>query len=267
MVKNQISWKIFISVFLAFAVLLAPSASALDRTPISWYCPPSKDHKQPIGTAEGALVERYGGYYVDRQHGDGNEDKVVYLTFDAGYENGNVEKILDILRDEQVPSAFFILEHLVTSNQELVCRMAEEGHLVCNHTAHHRNMALCHTLDEFSAELSALESVYEENTGKKMAKYYRPPEGRFTEENLQFARELGYKTVMWSVAYADWDNAKQPSPQYAMDKLMGRMHNGAVILLHPTSETNVKILATLIATLRADGYRFGTLDELCGNEA
>jgi peptidoglycan-N-acetylmuramic acid deacetylase len=210
------------------------------------------------------FIKKYNAYYVNEQATD---EKVIYLTFDAGYENGNVEKILNILRDEKIPAAFFILEHLITNNGSLVCRMAEEGHLVCNHTARHRNMTLLHTREEFAAELSALESVYEATTEGKMAKYYRPPEGTFSEENLQFAKELGYKTVMWSVAYADWDNAKQPTPEYAMKKLMGRMHNGAVILLHPTSETNVKILPLLITTLRKEGYRFGTLDELTQNEA
>ncbi len=193
----------------------------------------------------------------------GEDEPVVYLTFDAGYENGNVERILDGLRAEGVPGAFFILENLVNRNPELVKRMADEGHLVCNHTARHKDMTTF-TEADFKEELGRMETAYRTLTGQEMARYYRPPEGRFTLENLDWAKELGYSTILWSFAYADWDNEKQPDPEAALEKILAGAHNGMVLLLHPTSETNARILPGLIRALKDRGFRFGTLDELTG---
>ncbi len=229
---------------------------------VGWYCTRNKDHKQPLAAPELRYVEEYGGYYVDKRYGDGNPEKVVYLTFDAGYENGNVEKILDIMKEEKVTGAFFILGNLVTKNTDLVRRMADEGHIVCNHTNRHKDMTTVGSLEEFKSELDTLENIYREYTGREMAKYYRPPEGKFNESSMRYANALGYKTIFWSFAYADWDNAKQMSPEAAKKKIMDNIHNGAVILLHPTSATNAEILGDVIRDLKSQGFRFGTLDEL-----
>ena len=245
---------------LQLATLLCVSVSA--DTAIGWYCTRNKDNKQPLAAPELRFVEEYGGYYVDKRHGDDNTDKVVYLTFDAGYENGNVEKILDTMKEEDVKGAFFILGNLISKNTDLVKRMADEGHTVCNHTNRHKDMTTTRSLEEFRAELEALENIYREYTGREMAKYYRPPEGRFNEANMKYANELGYKTIFWSFAYADWDNSKQMSAEAAKKKIMDNIHNGAVILLHPTSATNAAILGDVIRELRSQGFRFGTLDEL-----
>ena len=209
-----------------------------------------------------SYVEKYGGYYIDKRHGDENAERVVYLTFDAGYENGNVERILDVMKAENVKGAFFILGNLISKNPELVRRMADEGHIVCNHTNRHRDMTTVRSVEEFRTELESLELLYREKIGEEMAKYYRPPEGRFSEETMRYASELGYKTIFWSFAYADWDNAKQPSPEAAKKKILDNIHNGAVILLHPTSATNAEILGDVVRELKRQGYRFGTLDEL-----
>lgn len=233
----------------------------------NWYCIRTPDNRRPPCPPELAFVKDHGGFFIDNNKKDGDTDKVVYLTFDAGYENGNVEKILDALREKNVPGAFFILGNLVTSNPDLVRRMGDEGHLVCNHTYHHRDMSKYTDRSEFAAELTSLEEAYRKTTGREMSKYYRPPEGRFTEQNLTDAEELGYLTVFWSFAYADWDNKKQPTREYALKKIMSNVHNGAVILLYPTSATNAAILPSLIDSLREEGYRFGTLDELCGRSA
>lgn len=246
---------------IVFVLCVSVSADAA----IGWYCTRNKDHRQPSAAAELRFVEEYGGYYVDKRHGDDNTDKVVYLTFDAGYENGNVEKILDIMKEEEVTGAFFILGNLIIKNTDLVKRMADEGHTVCNHTNRHKDMTTVGSIEEFKTELSALENIYRERTGREMAKYYRPPEGRFNEATMKYAHELGYKTVFWSFAYADWDNAKQPSPESAKKKIMENIHNGAVILLHPTSATNAEILGDVIRDLKSQGFRFGTLDELTEN--
>lgn len=231
----------------------------------SWYCVRNKDHKQPIVGSDLTWVENYGGYYIDHAHGDDTEDKVVYLTFDAGYENGNVAKILDIMKEKQVTGAFFVLEHLVCENGELVSRMKNEGHLICNHTANHPDVTKLKDMEAFKKELQALEEVYRDKFGKEMSKYFRPPEGRFNRRSLEYAQKLGYKTVFWSFAYADWDNNSQMSVQAAKDKILGNIHNGAVILLHPTSDTNVAVLGDVIDVLKSQGYSFGSLDELtCG---
>lgn len=240
---------------------LCVSASALDSTPINWYCSRNREHRQPLAAPELRIVEKYNGYYIDKKHGNDCEDKVIYLTFDAGYENGNVEKILDTLASENVPGAFFILGNLITKNTDLVRRMANEGHTVCNHTNRHKDMTAI-SAEELKKELDDLEALYKEYTGYEMAKYYRPPEGRFNESSLKYVSDLGYKTVFWSFAYADWDNQKQMSADAAKKKILDNVHNGAVILLHPTSATNAEILGDVIRELKSQGFRFGTLDEL-----
>ena len=242
--------------------LLTGSVCALDKQQsYSWYCVRNKEHKQPRLDREISFIEEYNGYHVDKKHGDECEEKIVYLTFDAGYENGNVEKILDVLKAESVPGAFFVLGNLITSNPDLIRRMVEEGHTVCNHTYSHKNMTKC-SENEFLGELSRLETAYFELIGEAMPKYYRPPEGTFSRENMECANRLGYKTIFWSFAYADWDNNKQMNPDAAKEKILSNIHNGAILLLHPTSSTNAAILSDVIRELKAKGYGFGTLDQL-----
>lgn len=237
-------------------------ASASEDTVYHWYCKRNSSHQQPIADADLRWIENYGGYYLDHAHGDTSEEKVLYLTFDAGYENGNVEKILNVLQEENVSGAFFILGHLIQSHPDLIRRMKNEGHIVGNHTNTHRNMTELNDLEEFQKELESLERIYSETVGAPIDPYYRPPEGTFDERSLRYADQLGYKTVFWSFAYEDWDNQNQPSPDTAKAKILKNLHNGAVILLHPTSETNALILRDIIQECKAQGYRFGTLDEL-----
>ncbi|MBE6559868.1 MAG: delta-lactam-biosynthetic de-N-acetylase [Ruminococcaceae bacterium] len=240
-------------------------AASTPTKPYNWYCRHVHDGTQPPCDAGMQFISQYGGYYIDANNSDpAAEEKVIYLTFDAGYENGNVAKVLDAMRAENVPGAFFILENVAKRNPELVKRMAAEGHLVCNHTASHRDMTKCHDAAGFAAELAKMEQICLEETGVTMAKYYRPPEGRFSEENLQFASDAGYKTVFWSFGYMDWDNERQMSAEDALEKILSGVHNGEVLLLHPTSATNAAIMPALIRELRARGFRFGTLDELTG---
>lgn len=257
--------KFFISlctVAVMCTALLSPCHAA--QKAYHWYCVHAKGHIQPNVGADIAFVEELGGYYIDRAHADMSaEDKVVYLTFDAGYENGNVAKILDVLREKKVPAAFFVLGNLIKHDTELVRRMAEEGHLVCNHTVRHKDMS---SFDEaaFLAELKELETMYQDAIGQTMPPYYRPPEGTFSRENLEVASKNGYKTVFWSFAYPDWDNAKQMAPERARQIVLDNVHNGEVMLLHPTSATNVAILGDVIDELQGQGFRFGMLDELTG---
>lgn len=254
--------RILLGVLAAFIALssvlgLSGSGAAEDY----WYVKRNAEHKQPKCDPNLAYIENYGGVYVDKNHGDGDAEKVIYLTFDAGYENGNVKKILDTLKDEDVRGSFFILGNIIDRNPELVKRMADEGHLVCNHTLHHKNLTSA-SEEKFKDEVCGLERKYEELTGKKMSDFFRPPEGTFSENLLKIANKLGYKTVFWSFAYADWDNGAQMSEEAAIKKILDNVHNGEIMLLHPTSATNAKIMKRLITELKDQGYRFATLDEL-----
>ncbi len=250
----------FTLIVLVFTSTLKIDAGAYDKS-FSWYCVHRKDHLQPLADATISFIDNYNGYYIDKNHGNNDEEKVVYLTFDAGYENGNICKILDTLKAENVCGAFFVLGHLISDNTDLVARMFDEGHLVCNHTYSHKPM-IGKSKDEFKTELDKLEMLCLEKTGRQMSKYYRPPEGRFDEESIKYACELGYKTIFWSFAYADWDNNKQMSGENAKNKILDNIHNGEIMLLHPTSATNAQILGDIIKELKNLGYRFGSLDEL-----
>ena len=257
------------AILLLISLLFSSAAGAIPAVAEGhgWYVKRAPDHKQPRIEAAYSYIEQYDGYYIDHRHGDEDADRVLYLTFDAGYENGNVAKILDTLKAEGVPGAFFILDNLILRNEALVRRMRDEGHLVCNHTLRHRDMSKVTDEDSFMRELSSLEALYRERIGGEMAKYFRPPEGKFNEETMRMSQKLGYKTIFWSFAYADWDNQKQPSQEAAIQKILANTHNGAVILLHPTSATNAAILPRLITEWRQMGYRFGTLDELTAEDA
>ncbi len=255
--KKTIAIAVSVILFLSFALTAFGEADAK-----SWYCVRNKDHRQPLVGPDLSFAESFGAYYIDHKHGDGASKKVVYLTFGAGYGNGNVEKILDVMKEKQVTGAFFVLENLIIKNTELVVRMADEGHLVCNHTAKHPDVTKFDSLEEFKSEIESLENVYREYTGREMSKYFRPPEGRFNTRSLEYAREMGYKTVFWSFAYEDWDNGKQMDRDVANKKILDNVHNGAVILLHPTSATNAAVLGEVIDELKSLGYSFGSLDEL-----
>ena len=254
--KKHLSFLIF-----ALILFLMPISVRADGGIYNWFCVHRKDHLQPEIDKTIAFIENYNAYYIDKKHGDKCEEKVIYLTFDAGYENGNVKKILEILNDEKVIGAFFVLGHFIEANQDLVSEMFRNGHLVCNHTFSHKSMAGKSEI-EFAHELNMLEKTCLEKTGKELSKYYRPPEGKFDETSLQYAQKMGYKTIFWSFAYADWDNNAQMSPENAKRKILDNIHNGEIMLLHPTSATNAQILGEVIRELKEQGYRFGSLDEL-----
>ncbi len=245
---------------MALAVVLGIGIFLADTVETgSWGLSFQTEGQPPVGPANSAVLARYDAAYL------GNTgEKVLYLTFDAGYENGCTAKILDILKKHQVPAAFFLVGNYLEKNPDLVRRMVAEGHTVGNHTMHHPDMSKLTDKAAFSKELLDLEALFKEITGETMPKYYRPPQGIYSEENLKMAKELGYKTVFWSLAYVDWQNDKQPSADDAMSKLLPRTHNGAVILLHSTSETNAQILDQLLTRWKEMGYTFGTLEDLFG---
>ena len=225
----------------------------------SWGLSFRQEGAAPMGSAGSDALAALDGAYL----GDTSEP-VIYLTFDAGYENGCTEKILDVLKKQEVPAAFFLVGNYMERNADLVRRMVAEGHTVGNHTMHHPDMSKITDEAAFQKELEDLEALYEQVTGQKLPKYYRPPQGIYSQENLKMAQALGYKTVFWSLAYVDWNNDAQPSKEEAFSKLIPRIHNGAVVLLHSTSQTNAEILDELLTKWKEMGYRFGTLDELFG---
>ncbi len=255
-----------LSVFCMLALvipLFSIGVKAGEDGAIGWYIKKTDNHTQPPLDAPLSVIDDCGGYYLDRAADAA--DPVIYLTFDAGYENGNVARILDVLKKHNAPGAFFILSHLIRAEPDLVRRMAEEGHAVCNHSANHHDMTTLDA-DTFRAELDDLAALYRETTGMELAPYFRPPEGKFNETVLRRSQDAGYKTVFWSFAYADWDNENQPEPESAIRNILDHTHNGMVLLLHPTSATNAAILDRLLCAWEEQGYRFGTLDELCREE-
>ena len=250
-----------ISVILIFSIL-ASYSYAYDS--YGWYCIRTKDHSQPTLDEYLSRAESYDNFvWIDKKNSSyDSREKIIYLTFDAGYENGNIEKILDVLKEENVKATFFILENLITSSRDLVERMVKEGHLIGNHTCKHKDMSKVSDIEIFRRELENLECLFKKNFGVEMPKYYRPPEGKFSIENLEWAEKLGYKTVMWSFAYADWDNGKQMDNGKALNKIISNLHNGEVMLLHPTSSTNAEIMKEMILELKNRGYTFGRIDEI-----
>lgn len=214
-----------------------------------------EDGKAPVGNASAEELTKYDAFYI------GNE-QVIYLTFDAGYENGNTEAILDTLKKHNAPACFFVVGNYLDTAPEIVKRMTAEGHIVGNHTMHHPDMSAIGTEEAFREEITALEDKYKEITGQELAKVYRPPQGKYSESNLKMAKALGYKTIFWSLAYVDWYENNQPTHEEAFAKLIPRIHPGAIVLLHSTSKTNAEILDELLSKWEEMGYKFGRITEL-----
>lgn len=252
----------FLTVIILLTSVLCSNVSAIDCEKINWFFKSKGEDTQPEILGGSDILKKHTALFL------GNEnEKTVYLTFDAGYSNENVEKILEILEKQNVKAAFFILPGIIKNSKDTVQKMIDGGHLICNHTKSHADMAKITDIEKFKEELVGLEEIYRNEFSKEMEKYFRPPEGSFSEKTLEFCEELGYTPVFWSFAYADWDNGKQPTPEKAKQKIFSSIHNGMVILLHPTSETNALILDEVITELKNRGFSFGTLDELksaCG---
>ena len=230
-----------------------PSSSQSSNWGLSF----QEEGKRPVGNATIEELSRYNAFYAEN-----TEEKKIYLTFDAGYENGNTPAILDALKKHEAPATFFVVGNFITENQELIKRMETEGHIVGNHTMTHPDMSKISTQESFQKELSGVEDIYKEITGKEMTKFYRPPQGIYSTLNLSMAKEMGYHTFFWSLAYVDWYQDNQPDPQEAIEKLTRRIHPGAIVLLHSTSSTNAQILDELLNKWEDMGYSFHSLNEL-----
>ena len=212
---------------------------------------------RPVGNATPSELAKYQAAYADE-----TDENVIYLTFDAGYENGNLPAILDALKNHQAVGTFFVVGNFLETSPELTKRMVAEGHIVGNHTYHHPDMSKISTKEAFEKELNDVETLFQSITGSEMAHYYRPPQGKYSTSNLEMAKELGYKTFFWSLAYVDWIQDEQPTKEQAFSKLLSRIHPGAVVLLHSTSSTNAAILDELLTKWEEMGYHFAPLSEL-----
>ncbi len=214
---------------------------------------------QPTGNVSAKELAQYNAWYVAP-----TQEKVIYLTFDAGYENAqeSTVRILDALKKHQVSATFFLVGNYLETRPDLVRRMVDEGHTVGNHTYHHPDMGSISDRASFEAELTTLADKYQEITGQEMVKFYRPPQGKYSQSNLQMAKDLGYYTFFWSLAYVDWYEDDQPTREEAFEKLLGRIHPGAIVLLHSTSVTNAEILDELLTKWEEMGYTFASLEDL-----
>ena len=264
-IKTQLTALVLLFIF-AFGVGTAVAAATLHDSPQkavaasadgNWGLSFQTEGKPPVANATADQLKQYNACYAEM-----TDEKVLYLTFDAGYENGNTPQILDALKKHNVPAAFFVVGNYLETSPDLVKRMVDEGHIVANHTYHHPDMSKISDQSAFEKELTQLETLYHEITGDTMKKYYRPPQGKYSEENLKMAKDLGYTTFFWSLAYVDWYQDQQPTHEEAFKKLLGRIHPGAIVLLHSTSSTNAQILDELLTKWEKMGYTFQSIDSL-----
>ncbi len=236
----------------------SPVASILSASE-NWGLSFQEEGKRPVGNATIQELAEYHAFFAAD-----TAEKKLYLTFDCGYENGNTPAILAALKKHQAPAIFFAVGNFVRDNPDLIKQMVAEGHIVGNHTMTHPDMSKISSEDSFQKELQGVEKIYKETTGKEMEKFYRPPQGIYSTENLAMAKELGYSTFFWSLAYVDWIQDQQPSREEALRKLLTRVHPGAIVLLHNTSSTNGIILDELLSKWKKMGYSFHSVKELTG---
>lgn len=254
---NKINKNTFKYLITMFAILsLIPELNVLGGSG-DWGLSYTSKGSTPVGNETKDYLEKFDAYFV----GD-TEDNKIYLTFDAGYENGYTEGILDILKEKEVPATFFLVGTYIRDNPELINRMVKEGHIVGNHTMSHPDMSAISKKEAFIKEIAETEEVYKSIVGEDMLKLYRPPRGKYSQSNMEMAKELGYKTIFWSLAYVDWNDNSQPTKEQAFSKLIPRIHQGAILLLHNTSKTNLLILEELIDKYEELGFEFESLDNL-----
>lgn len=231
------------------------ATASLSNTKIGWGIKRNNNHNQPdLGKKNKELIEKYKGFAMGN-----NQEKRVYLTFDLGYEAGYTNTILDVLKENNVNATFFITAHYVNTASEIVQRMINEGHIIGNHTVNHKSMPDLSS-EELKKEIMDLHTAVYNKFNYEMT-YMRPPKGEYSERTLCEVTNLGYTPVMWSFAYADWDEEKQPSKEEGKKKIIENMHNGEIMLLHATSKTNMEILDEVIKQIKNMGYEFKSINE------
>lgn len=257
--KDRIIRYSFICLILTVAIIQFTVASQanveLSNKLMAWGFRRGENHEQPVLDQESLkILEKYDGIAMGN-----SESKNVYLTFDSGYEAGYTEDILKILRENDINATFFITAHYLNTSPDLVKKMIQNGNTVGNHTVNHKCLPEL-TDEEIKEEIMKMHNAIYEVTGYEMT-YFRPPKGEFSERTTSIAKDLGYKSVLWSNAYDDWDNSKQGRSEYGKKKIIDNMHNGAIILLHSTSKDNCEMLDSMIKEVTNMGYKFKSLDE------
>lgn len=252
---------LLLSICFLFIIFHETSAYAYSNKAYHWSFNPKPDNQASKTEPEyEELLKKYDGFWI----GD-TEKKDIYLTFDNGYENGYTADILDILKEKNVPAAFFVTGHYLLDQPDLIKRMANEGHIVGNHSWHHPSLVDVDD-ERLIKELKKVKVKYEELTGRGNMMYLRPPRGLFSERTLALSEQEGYVNVFWSFAYKDWIIDRQKGKDYAYDQIMKRIHPGAVMLLHSVSSDNAEALGDVIDDLRKQGYEFKSLDDYTLNK-
>jgi peptidoglycan-N-acetylmuramic acid deacetylase len=249
----------------AFALTIAFSltlqAEASSNKPIYWGFNKGHDGQQAdAGKEYNTVLSKNGAFYKGNPN-----DKILYLTFDNGYENGYTIKVLDVLKKEKVPGIFFVTGHYLQSQPELIKRMVKEGHLIGNHSWGHPDMTQISDA-KIKDELDKVKTKMTEITGVKEMRYMRPPRGILSERTIQVANQLGYKHVLWSLAFLDWEVNRQRGWKYSYDSIMSQVHPGAIILLHTVSKDNADALEKVIQDLKKQGYQFKSMDDFMKKE-
>lgn len=228
---------------------------SLDNKKIGWGIKKNDNHEQPdVGNVNRKILDKYQGLYMGNK-----EQKLVYLTFDLGYEAGYTPKILEVLKQNEVKATFFITAHYVNTQPDLVKQMIDEGHIIGNHTVNHKSMPSC-SLETIKKEVMDLHSAIYDKFGYEM-KFIRPPKGEYSERTVAYTNTLGYTSVMWSFGYDDWDEKKQGREEYGKKKILDNVHNGEIMLLHATSKDNANILDDVIKEIKNMGYEFRNIDQ------
>ena len=209
-----------------------------------------------------APKNNYSKIVLDRYNGlsyKNSNIRELFLTFDVGYESGITKDFLDIVNECGIKVAFFITNSFFEENPSLVEKMIDDGHIVGNHTMNHCDLTKL-TEDEIKSELLDLHNKVKEKFDYEM-KYFRPPEGLFSEKVLNVTSSIGYRAVVWGLAYDDWDKNNQKGYDYAKHMIFDNVEKGQVILLHANSKDNLHILKEFITTFQNKGYKFKSLDE------
>lgn len=266
MKKRNVSYRFILFLILAIFSLsvismnakeneIVTNSNVVSNQKIGWGIKRNDNHEQPdVGSNNKRVLEENKGICLGNK-----EKKTIYLTFDEGYEAGYTPQLLNMLKENQVKATFFITAHFVNTQPELVQQMIDEGHIIGNHTVNHKSMPEL-TEDKIKTEVMDLHQVINEKFNYEM-KYIRPPKGEYSERTLQVTNQLGYTTVMWSFAYEDWNEEKQPDEQSAKKKVLDNLHNGEIMLLHGNSKTNTNILDSVIKEAKNMGFEFKSLDE------
>ena len=245
----------FILILVAVLVVFKCEGNEISNEMHAWGFRREEIGKRPVlDVKANKIIEEYNGISIGSEN-----EKVIYITFDSGYEAGYTEKILDVLKKHDVKASFFITGHYLNTASDLVKRMIEEGHIVGNHTVNHKCLPEISD-EEIEKEIKNLDTVLFDKFGYEM-KFFRPPKGEFSERVIKKISDLGYKTVMWSSAYDDWDNEKQNREEYGTKKILDNLHNGCVLLLHSTSKDNANILDNVLTKIKEEGYIIKNIDE------